>query len=59
MISFHGQHKDDVKKWLRYCERKLNEIDTDAVEINGVYEEYCKLQVSLADPRKYIDCHRI
>ncbi|XP_028414134.1 dystrophin-like isoform X2 [Dendronephthya gigantea] len=44
VISFHGQHKDDVKKWLKYCERKLNEIDRDAVEINAVYDEYSKLQ---------------
>ncbi|CAB4006508.1 Hypothetical predicted protein [Paramuricea clavata] len=44
VINFHGQHKDDVKKWLRYCERKLNEINSDADEINSVYDEYCKLQ---------------
>ena len=46
VINFHGQHKDDVKKWLRYCERKLNEINSDADEINSVYDEYCKLQVT-------------
>lgn len=47
MISFHGQHKDDVQKWLRYCERKLSEIDSDAGDIDTVYEEYSKLQVML------------
>jgi hypothetical protein len=46
VISFHGQHKDDVKKWLKYCERKLNEINEEADEINAVHEEYSKLQVS-------------
>jgi hypothetical protein len=45
VINFHGQHKDDVKKWLRYCEKKLNEIDCDADEINNIYEEFSKLQV--------------
>lgn len=37
----------------------MNEIDTDATEINGVYEEYVKLQVSFTDSKKCISSHRV